>query len=243
VVGEETAQLEAPLSALQQAEIAFPRRGSDLEYVFKHVSMREVAYNTLIQKRRQQLHGDTARAIASLYPADEYVEIIAYHYGKTTEHAEAAGWLERAGDRAAGIYANETAIANYQEARRRWELVDGDGALLAQLDEKLGEVLHTAGRYDEVIPRLERAVETYRDARDLEGAGRAAALLGRAHDNRGTGQEGLIWVEPMVEMLAWSGPSPPSPPSTSPWRASFRHWGGTRRCWRRRSERRRSRPR
>jgi predicted ATPase len=60
VMEREQAALELPLAALQQAEIAFPRRGADLEYVFKHVTMREVAYNTLVQKRRQQLHLDTA---------------------------------------------------------------------------------------------------------------------------------------------------------------------------------------
>ncbi|HEX8918947.1 MAG TPA: tetratricopeptide repeat protein, partial [Chloroflexota bacterium] len=208
VMEREQTELELPLSALQQAEIAFPRRGSDLEYVFKHVTMREVAYNTLVHKRRQQLHLDTARAIAALYPSDEYVEIIAYHYSKTEEHGEAAGWLERAGDRAAGIYANETAIANYQEARQRHEITGSAPAVLALLDEKLGVTYHTAGRYDEAIPVLERAVEAYRGIRDLDGAGRAAALLGRAYDRKGASQEGLSQVEPLVELLTWSGPSP-----------------------------------
>src|SRR5438270_4734538 len=67
VANQDAAALEMPLTALQRAEIAFPRRGSDLEYVFKHVSMREVAYNTLVAKRRQELHLATARAIAKLY--------------------------------------------------------------------------------------------------------------------------------------------------------------------------------
>ena len=202
----ETAALEMPLTVLQQAEIAFPRRGSDPEYVFKHVSMREVAYNTLVQKRRQQLHLQTARAIASLYPSDEYVEIIAYHYAKTEEHQEAAEWLERAGDRAAAIYSSHTAIANYEEARRRLALVEREEAP-TRLEEKLGGVLLSAGRYDEAIPILERAVGAYRQARDLEGAGRATALLGRTHRLRGTPEEGIALVEQMVELLTWSGPS------------------------------------
>ena len=84
VVGEAQSALEAPLRALQQAEIAFSRGYSpgssslDLEYSFKHVTMREVAYNALVRKRRQELHLQTARAIAALYPSDEYVETIAY---------------------------------------------------------------------------------------------------------------------------------------------------------------------
>jgi tetratricopeptide (TPR) repeat protein len=208
VVGREAAALDMPLTALQRAEIAFPRRGSDLEYVFKHVSMREVAYNTLVQKRRQELHLQTARAIAQLYPSDEYVEMIAFHYARTEEHGEAAQWLEKAGDRAAAIYANETAIANYEEARRRLELVGGDGQTLARLDEKLGEVLLITGRYDEALEPLERAVEAYRDARDLEAAGRATALLARVLDQRGTPAEGLSQVESIVELLTAYGPSP-----------------------------------
>src|SRR5205823_2914357 len=155
------------------------------------VTMREVAYNTLVQKRRQQLHGETARAIAALYPSDEYVEVIAYHFSRTEEHGEAAEWLERAGDRAAAIYAGETAIGNYQEAHKRLELRGGPSTTLARLDEKLGEALGTAGRYDEAIPVLERSVEVYRESRDLEGAGRAAALLDRALSQVGTPQEAL----------------------------------------------------
>jgi adenylate cyclase len=207
VMEREQTALELPLAALQQAEIAFPRGGTDLEYVFKHVIMREVAYSTLVTKRRQELHVRTARAIASVYPADEYVEMIAYHYGKT-DAPEVADWLERAGDRAAAIYAGETAIGHYQEARKRRELVGGAPSVLARVDQKLGEVFATVGRSDEAIPALERAVASYRESRDLEWAGRSAAALGRALLARGTPQDALSRVEPLAELLARRGPSP-----------------------------------
>jgi len=207
VVGQEGNSLEPALAALQQAEIAFPRRGSDLEYVFKHVSMREVAYNTLLQRRRQELHLQTARAIAALYPADEYVEMIAYHYARTEEHAEAAEWLERAGDQAAGVYANETAIANYREARRRRTLVNAESTTIARLDEKLGRTLLPGGRLDEAAQALQAAIDAYREARDLEGAGRATAYFGRAMSRQGKLRQARTTVEAMIELLSWSGPS------------------------------------
>jgi tetratricopeptide (TPR) repeat protein len=207
VMDREQTALELPLTALQQAEIAFPKRGSDREYVFKHVSMREVAYNTLVAKRRQELHLQTAKAIASLYPSDEYVEMIAYHYGRTEEHQQAAQWLERAGDRAADVYALETAIGHYQAAMERQRRCEAEALVLARLDEKLGGVLSTAGRYDESLEMLERAVEVYRQARDLEAEGRATAQMGMTHRYRGTTEEGIARVQPMVELLAWSGPS------------------------------------
>jgi len=80
--------------------------------------------------------------------------MIAYHYSRTEEHGEAAEWLEKAGDRAANIYANETAIDNYQEARRRLDLSGVDQQTLARLDEKLGGVLATVARYDGALEVL-----------------------------------------------------------------------------------------
>src|SRR5207248_3032542 len=98
--------LEPLLSALQRAQIAIPRLAPELEYIFNHAAMQQAAYNTLLVRRRQALHATVARAIVALYPADEYIEIIAYHFGQTQEHAEAATWLERAGDHAAASFAN-----------------------------------------------------------------------------------------------------------------------------------------
>lgn len=207
VVEQDVTSLELPLTQLQQAEIAFPRRGSNLEYVFKHVSMRDVAYNTLVARRRQELHLQTARAIAILYPTDEYVEMIAYHFSRTEEHAEAASWLERAGDRAAAVYAMDTAIGNYSEARRRLETVGVEAQTTARLDEKLGSALVTAGRYDDSFEPLDQAAEVYRERRDLEAAGRVTAQIGIAHRFRGTPEEGIARVRPMIELLSWSGPS------------------------------------
>lgn len=208
VMERDAAALELPLSAPQQAEIAFPKRGSDLEYVFKHVSMREVAYNTLVQKRRQELHLHTAQAIAALYPANEYLELIAYHYSKTDQHREAGEWLERAGDRAAGVYANETAIASYEEARRRLERAGASQTVLARIHEKIGAALHTVARFDDALRVLERAVEIYQQTQDLEAVGRVTARIGRVHRDRGTVDDGVTRLLPLLDLVGWNGPSP-----------------------------------
>ena len=112
VMEQEQYALEVPLTALQQAEIAFPRYVPDLEYVFKHVTMRDVAYNTMVQRQRKALHLQTARAMARFYPHDEYAEVIAYHYSKT-DVPEAAIWLER----------RETALRGSMPMKRRWSVI------------------------------------------------------------------------------------------------------------------------
>lgn len=203
VLEREQAALEMPLTALQQAEIAFPRHAPDLEYVFKHVSMRDVAYNTLVSKRRQALHLQTARAIASLYPADEYAEMIAYHYARTDEDAEAAVWLERAGDRAAAVYANERAVGSYQAARTRLERSGADAASLARLDEKLGKLLLIQERATEAQEALERAVAAYRSIGDLDGIARAAGELAITIGET----PALELLEKTIAEVEWAGPS------------------------------------
>ncbi|MGH2409611.1 MAG: tetratricopeptide repeat protein [Chloroflexota bacterium] len=206
VVGQASKRLEEPLAQLQRAEIAFPRRNPDLEYVFKHVSMRDAAYNTLVQKRRKELHLRTARGIAALYPSDEYAEMIAYHYAKT-QAPEAAGWLEKAGDRAADIYACEQAFGHFQEAAKRYTLQGADAGVRARLEEKMGTVLYTAGRYDDALKHLETSAAIARTEGDLEGAGRVVARIGTTRRRCGNPEDGIALVAPTIELLAPCGPS------------------------------------
>jgi adenylate cyclase len=207
VLGENAADLEDALTVLQQSEIAFPRRAGDVEYVFKHVSMQEVAYNTLVQRRRAEFHLRTARGMASIYPSDEYAEIIAYHYARTEEHAESAIWLERAGDRAAASYALDAAFEHYRGARQRLERLSAPATDLARIDVKLAGVHAMAERYDEALEHLERAIEVFRLERDLEAAGLATAQVGMVMRVRGTPEGGIARVRSMIDLLSWSGPS------------------------------------
>jgi len=212
---EET--LDGPLRSLQEAEIAFPRRSLDREYVFKHVTLRDVAYGMLVRKRQRQLHLAVARAITQLYPSDEYVEMIAYHYSRTEEDVEAAVWLERAGDRALATYANEAATGHYQEAIRRLERYRagdipspvGDHTRhpvdvvpeRAGIEAKLGRVLNLSARYEQAQKMLERAIERYREKGDLGAASLATANLVESLVNRGELEEARRRLEEMAERL------------------------------------------
>jgi tetratricopeptide (TPR) repeat protein len=69
-------------------------------------------------------------------------------------------------------------------------------------------MLYIAGRYDEALEVLNRAVGTNRTQRDLEAAGRVVAKMGMAHRYLGTLAEGMALVQPMVDLLTPHGPSP-----------------------------------
>lgn len=207
VMEREEATLAAPLRALQQAEIAFPRGGGDPEYIFKHVTVRDAAYGMLVQRRRRQLHLAAGRAIAQLYPSDEYVEMIAYHYARTEEDAEAAEWLEKAGDRAGDAYANGTAVQHYRAALKRLERCGGEALTQARIEFELGRMLDRVERFGEAEEVLERALQRYEEAGYLERAGWVTCELGYALTNQGKLEEARERLEAMAARLAECGPS------------------------------------
>jgi adenylate cyclase len=207
VLERDMTEVERSLAVLEGAGIAYPRAGSEGEYAFKHALMRDVAYKTLVARRRRQLHTSVARAIAAQYPSDESAEMIAYHFALTDEHVEAAEWLERAGDRATGMYANGAALEHYDAAHERLQRSGAGTLARARVQEKRSAVLKTLARYDEAIDALEGVLAVYQDAGDLEAQRRVLAELGRVHAERGTTEEGVSRIVPVVAELDQEGPT------------------------------------
>jgi class 3 adenylate cyclase/tetratricopeptide (TPR) repeat protein len=110
------ADLELALDRLASAELIFSRgTPPDATYTFKHALVRDAAANSLLLSERRRIHAAIADALATsstLGPP----ELIA-------QHAEAAGlseiaiqqWL-RAGQAAAGRYANVEAVSYFERA-------------------------------------------------------------------------------------------------------------------------------
>src|SRR5207237_5935033 len=96
------------------------RRGIDPEvtHAFRHALIQEVAYLKQLLSQRRRLHVRVADAIADLFKqrADEYVDIIAYHYARGDDDAKASAALLRAGQRARRLYAIDEALAYFRSA-------------------------------------------------------------------------------------------------------------------------------
>jgi hypothetical protein len=96
----------------------------EFAYLFKHYLIQEVAYNTILQKKRKELHALIARAIEKLY-ADklkEFYELLAFHYERAEEWEKAADYLGRAGRKVGEIFSKDESNAFAQrkeEAIRR----------------------------------------------------------------------------------------------------------------------------
>jgi class 3 adenylate cyclase len=111
---EEIMQKESPmvpsLEELKSLELILEKQEyRELEYLFKHYLIQEVAYNTLLQKRRKKLHGLIARAIEKVYAErlKEFYELLAFHYEKAEEWEKAAEYLSRAGRKVGEMFSKE----------------------------------------------------------------------------------------------------------------------------------------
>ena len=115
VVSMPEAELAAALDRLVAAELVF-RRGlpPGATYVFKHALVRDAAYESLLKRRRQELHARIGESIEALFPqlVDAQPELVARHFGEAGLAEKSIPYWLQAGRLAAARSANTEAIAH-----------------------------------------------------------------------------------------------------------------------------------
>ena len=107
------------LSALKNSELIYERGVyPSSTYVFKHALTQEVAYNSLLSKKRKEIHGEIGKAIEKLYAdrLEEHYELLAYHFTLSDKVEKAIDYLELANEKAAMLSAMDEAKASFYEA-------------------------------------------------------------------------------------------------------------------------------
>ncbi|MFQ5830398.1 MAG: AAA family ATPase [Candidatus Methylomirabilia bacterium] len=111
--------LRRGLTALQAAEFLYEARlFPDLEYTFRHALTNEVAYGSLLQDRRRQLHAGIVDAVEAL-SADglgEQVERLAHHAFRGEVWDKAVSYFRAAGAKASARSANREAVTCFEQA-------------------------------------------------------------------------------------------------------------------------------
>ena len=112
-------ELKAQLLNLQGLEFIYEKSlFPELEYIFKHALTQEVAYNSLLLKRRKEIHERIGKAIEELYPErlEEFYEMLAYHYARGEGLEKASQYLKLSGSKAARNHSLWEAYSFYKEA-------------------------------------------------------------------------------------------------------------------------------
>lgn len=157
-----------------------------LGYAFRHPLVRLACADQLSRAARRRLHQAYADTVLRLRP--DAVDTLAFHM-TVADDERAPVFLRAAADRAASLYANDSACDYYRELVARLDTTDrphgGRGAT------GLGEVLRRAARYPEAEDVLRRALRDLTAAGDPSGALRAAVCLAEVLGRAGRTLDGL----------------------------------------------------
>jgi len=157
----EPEDVEANLTELSRLEFLYERYdGDEPTYVFAHGLTQEVAYRSLPEIRRRAAHAAAGFALEDMYVGrlDEVVDLLAYHFGRSTADEKAVDYALLAAAKAQRRWANAEAIAHFEAALHRLDLMnDTEANRLRRIDAVVNqaEVKFPLGRHSEHIKALE----------------------------------------------------------------------------------------
>lgn len=90
----------------------------DDQIVFRHALIRDAAYQSLLTRRRRDIHRKIARTLESDFPnaVESEPELLATHFAEAGDTELAIAYWRRAGERASLLLANNEAIDHYRNA-------------------------------------------------------------------------------------------------------------------------------
>jgi tetratricopeptide (TPR) repeat protein len=109
VTGISEQELLSRLSVLKDSELVFERGiYPDTQYIFKHALTRDVVYDSILTRKREQLHEDIGNAIEEIYKENisEYYEVLVEHFIYSENYVKGADYAklaEKKAEKAASI--------------------------------------------------------------------------------------------------------------------------------------------
>jgi tetratricopeptide (TPR) repeat protein len=174
-------------------------------YAFNHALTQQTLYAELSTRRKKRLHLAAGSVLEGLIDRSQSASMgrwteLALHFSEGDDSERALVYALLAGDAAEDVFAHGEAERQYRSAVELAHDLQ-DAFREAESREKLAGVLAIVGRYDDALESLETAMRLHRAADDVEGEACAAAQFGNIHFMRGTTDEGIDRLSPLVEVL------------------------------------------
>lgn len=140
---------DAQIQYLGEASLVEPHHEA---YAFRHVLIQEAAYESILIKKRTELHRRIGEILADIYTnrLDEFAPLIAYHF-YNAQDPRSLKYDSLAGEKAAQLYANVEAATHFSRALEVAKRYKFDGKLISKLHTQLGSVLELSGRYEQAL--------------------------------------------------------------------------------------------
>ena len=166
-VASTVVDIDVRLSRLKDVGLIRERRRMDeVEYLFKHALVQEAAYESIIHRKRKELHLRVARSIEKVFGdrLHEFYGMLAYHYSRADDLDKTKDFLIKAGEEALKSSASNEALHYYRKALDLYLKKHGDTAVpekVAMLEKNIALALYNRGQYEEAIEYFDKALNYY----------------------------------------------------------------------------------
>ncbi|HEX6332411.1 MAG TPA: adenylate/guanylate cyclase domain-containing protein [Actinomycetota bacterium] len=145
------------------------------ELIFNHILTRDVAYAGLPRARRENAHAVVGEWVEEMTRgrAEEFAEVLAYHFESGGDDERAARYAMLAGNRHLRVFAATTAIEWYERALHT--APSNATAIRSRIELQRGAALEQIGRFADALAAYETALESATAAGDAELEARALA--------------------------------------------------------------------
>ncbi|MEQ9365101.1 MAG: hypothetical protein RIF32_12695, partial [Leptospirales bacterium] len=212
-------QAEDSLIDLERMDLTRLESPTPLEYIFKHIVIRDVAYESMLLSTREYIHRRLAEHLEELFHENlwDRADTLAFHYLQGSDAAAALRYVFMAGAKARENYANRDAIGYFDQALEILDRPDftapeqvdaGDRAipgaeLRLRILQDLAEVRSRIGRYDDALAGYRLCLDLTSDPIELANVHMGMGLI---HQERGEPGQAVREMERAMRLL---GVKPP----------------------------------
>ena len=178
--------LDEDLKTLMKMGFISREEDSQSAFRFRHALIQDVSYNTILKKRRKELHEITCHYIEEVHREhlNEFYEILAYHYSNSNDVESALSYLIKAGDknRKSSAGSAESALQHFYKALdllENFSLMDDEYIRYKhKVYDGIGEAYMDLGNYEKALSSFETMLLVAVQMRDLRIKAEALRQIG-----------------------------------------------------------------
>ncbi len=207
------AQVDSRLTALAEQDFVLQQGRAalveDWEWIFRHVLVQEVAYDSVLKEVRRQVHYLIAQWLEQ-HASDRLYELapnLARHYELGQTWDKAIDYLEQSADHSRNLYALQEALLFYDRAMRIIkEHPDAANLQTAlRMQEDRGEVRGLVGEFESAVSDLNEVLASAKTAGDKEGEHKLLVSLGMIYRRADDYENAMSYLSQALEVARESG--------------------------------------
>ncbi len=190
-----------------EAGLTYQSELKDLEFVFSHTLIKDVSYDSILRKRRREIHGEIGEILEKLHPdqLDALCSVLAYHFRIAEKWKKALKYSIAAGEKAWSEYRNLNAIQYFKDAVNIIEnRLENNLDRHADCCYYLGKINDRMGNYDIALEYYNRALNT---TDDLKLKGKISISIANILYTRGEIDRSIEYLDDLEEKLQRSSDS------------------------------------